>query len=428
MRGAFPRRKADYLIITHDNFFSSITPLADAKRAKGLTVRTVKTSDIKTGGPTAAEIADYIKRVYKNSYPRLSYVLLVGDADFVPTNYVHNHPDASIEQSKQVGTDFYYSTMDGAADYLPDLAVGRLPGRTADDISNMVIKILEYDKSAQVAECWFKNVLICGQFQDNDCNGIEDRWFLQTSEEIRQYLKKIGFRCATVYTAPACSPANKLYHDGVTPFLSTLLFGGTTQAVVDGIDYGVFLVTHRDHGDSKNGPYGSSDGWGSPSFAAGDVSKLSNKNEYPVVFSINCRSGWFDGETDKDGGATKTDCLGEALLKKRDAGAAGFIGSTRISYSGHNDAFAKGLIDALWSGMDPAYTATGTIHLGNVLNYGKIYMAEKYGYPNLTSPNTSLVEFEEFNVLGDPEMQMKPTRFLVHPGTIAPRVLPYVIE
>ncbi len=402
----------DYLVITHDDFYDSIQPLCESKRAKGLTVRVVKTSAIRATGPTAEDIQAYIKRTYSRSFPRLSYVLLVGDVEYIPTFYKTAHPD-SIENGAETGTDFYYSTVDGD-DYLPDIAIGRLPGDTAADITAMVDKILKYGQNRRIRACYFNNVLHCGYFQDSNRDGIEDRWFLQTSEEVHQYFKSIGLKCTTVYVASQGSPASKFYRDGVTAVPPEVLFDGSTQAVINGIDHGVFLVIHRDHGDSTNGPFGGSDGWGDPEFVAGDIAQLNNSNEYPLVFSINCRSGWFDGETDRDGGATKVDCLGETLLKRKNAGASGFIGSTRISYSGYNDRLTKGLIDAAWPDFDPGYTEGGADHLGDMLNYAKIYMAEEYGYPDENT--TTLTEFEEFHVLGDPHTAIRPTLLLLSPS------------
>jgi hypothetical protein len=393
--------KLDYLIITHDDFFDAIQPLADSKRDKGLTVEVVKLSQISSSGPSADEIAAFIKKRYLRSFPRLSWV-----------HYRHNHPSV-YENSKKVGTDLYYATMDGEGDFLPDIAIGRLPGDSPEQIKAMVEKIVQYQRWYQARTLcphpgWFNCVLLCGYFQDGNNDGVADRWFLQTSEEIHEYLRSVGYKCQTVYTATAGSPANKKYNDGVTPVPSTVLFDGSTQAVINGIDHGVFLATHRDHGDSRNGPYGSIDGWADPHFVAGDVGSLQNTGEYPVFFSINCRSGWFDGETDQDGGSTKTDCLGEALLKATRSGASGFVGSTRISYSGYNDALAKGMIDALWADFDQTYTDLGSNHLGDVLNFAKVYMAEQYGYPDESSSLTTLIEFEEFNLLGDPEMPVRP--------------------
>jgi len=423
----WPFLKIDYLIITHDNFYSSIMPLANSKTARGLKVKVVKTSEIKSGGPSAADITNYIKNIYKRTFPRLSYVLLVGDVEYVPTHYGCSHPSSS-EQSKAIGTDLYYATMDADVtkkDYIPDLALGRLPGATEKEITIMVNKILEYEKSRIARECWFNNVLFAAYFEDVDKNGITERWFLQTAEEIRQYLKSINYRCATIYTQTPGSPATKFYKDGITPVPSTVLFDGSSQAVINGIDHGVFLVIHRDHGDSRNGPYGGSDGWGNPGFVSSDVAKLDNKREYPIFYSINCRSGWFDGETDKDAGTTKVECLGETLLKQDNAGASGFIGSTRISYSGYNDEFSKGLIDSIWPGFNRGYTISGSNHLGYILNYAKIYMAEYYGYPEATTNKYSLVEFEEFNLLGDPEMMIKKDFFLLKKY---PLVIPYTVK
>lgn len=116
------------------------------------------------------------------------------------------------------------------------------------------------------------------------------------------------------------------------------------------------------------------------------------------MLSVNCRSGWFDGETDKDGGATKVDCLGEALLKCTTGGALGFFGSTRISYSGYNDELAKGFIDAMFPDFNPALgNAKPEVRLGKILNLGKNYMKASYPSGTITK-----IEYEQFCLLGDP--------------------------
>ena len=46
-------------------------------------------------------------------------------------------------------------------------------------------------------------------------------------------------------------------------------------------------MNHRDHGFE--------DGWGDPYFDTGHVSGLTNGELLPVVFSLNCLTGRFDG-------------------------------------------------------------------------------------------------------------------------------------
>ena len=395
-------RGADYLIITHDSFYDNIIPLAEWREAKRLKTRIVKTSEI-GNDVSADDIANYIQFAYENWKPAPSYVLLVGDVDYVPTCYRTPHPDPVYERNLEVGTDLYYCTVAGD-DYFPDIFIGRLPCDTGDEADIMIDKILAYERDPNTSSHWFNEVLLAGYEQPG-------RYFIATQEAVKGFLEGEGYTCNLVYTGGSHT--------------------GTTQDVIDCTNSGCLIVSHRDHGDSTNGPYGGSDGWGHPSFVTNDVLSLSNGTKLPVVFSINCRTGWFDGETDRDTEAREVDCLGEALIKAPDKGAVGFIGSTRISYSGYNDELAKGLIDAIWPDFEPSYpeqATSSTYNLGPILNFAKLFMYDKYvltggtGYPFNPIPELTKVEFEEFHLLGDPAMEIwtdEPQTFIVaHRPTI----------
>ncbi len=181
-----------------------------------------------------------------------------------------------------------------------------------------------------------------------------------------------------------------------------------TQAVIDAINDGVSIVQHRDHGFVG--------GWGDPYFSTSHVARLINGFKLPVVFSINCASGAFDSNTG--------DCFCEAMLKKSNGGAVGIVGATKNSYSGYNDELAKGMYDAIWQNFYTEYPDTGSVnevdsptyHLGAILNYGKFAMYDRYvaayytpagrpqPYPWGVSDSTTLLEFEIFHLLGDPEL------------------------
>ncbi len=376
---------ADYLIITPDAFYNAVLPLKTHRETvDGFSVKTVKLSAVPPGNASA--IKNYIQNAYDTWTPPPTYVLLVGDADYLPTNYVTDHP-SNTEQYKKIGTDLYYSTVSGG-DYLPDIFLGRLPGNSPEEITLMVDRIKNYETNPPVTTKMFCRVLLAAYEQSG-------RYFIATSDDIANHLTSQEYSCTKVYTGGS--------------------YTGTTAQVVNAINDGVFLAIHRDHGDSRNGPYGSTDGWGHPQFYTANAASLSNGNKVPVMFSINCRSGWFDGETDKDGGTTITDCLGEALLKHTGGGVVGFFGSTRISYSGYNDQLTKGFIDAIYPSFDPAVgSSTSVTRLGQILNYGKSYMYDTYvltggaGYPRW-SPTTiqTKTEYEEFHLLGDPAMKIR---------------------
>ncbi|MFX1259275.1 MAG: hypothetical protein ACFFAN_15580, partial [Promethearchaeota archaeon] len=90
--------------------------------------------------------------------------------------------------------------------------------------------------------------------------------------------------------------------------------------------------------------------------------------------------------------------------------------STRVSYSGYNDELNKGLITSIWPEFTSGYTnyVGSSTKLGSILNFGKIYMYDKYfltggaGYPWSPTETITLLQFEEYNLLGDPELTILP--------------------
>ncbi len=71
-----------YLIITADDFYDAVLPLAEWKQEKGIQVTVTRLSEIAPGD--SAAIHDYIKDAYNNWTVPPEYVLLVGDTGILP--------------------------------------------------------------------------------------------------------------------------------------------------------------------------------------------------------------------------------------------------------------------------------------------------------------------------------------------------------
>jgi hypothetical protein len=80
-----------------------------------------------------------------------------------------------------------------------------------------------------------------------------------------------------------------------------------------------------------------------------------------------------------------------------EGGAVGVIGDTRNSPTWANSALARGFFDATWPGVVPEGGANSIRGLGDILNYGKLYMAGQVGVAQTAgsvdqnSANTNLV-------------------------------------
>lgn len=427
---------AEYLIITHDDFEDEIEPLADWKDKKGILTKVVNTTEIDPAGPDAGDITDYIRNAYNTWDPAPSYILLVGDSDHIPPHYEHPHPSDS-HGGFNIPTDLYYVTVDGD-DYFPDIYLGRLSVDTPAQTTTIVDKILMYERDPPDDPDFYNQITAVALFEDEDDwvgapwnmwlhqrDGFEDKRFVLTSEEIRDHLHdNESYTVDRVYWArnPAGqNPTNynngpHWFFDNGAPLPEDLEFAnfswnGNAADITTNITEGRFLIYHRDHGLSRNfwhhddSWWGWSDGWGDPPYDTGNIAGLANGDLLPVVFSVECQCGWFDGEVDQNDDPALTrnfESFCEEFVRHAGGGAIAAIGSTRNSRSGYNDELAKGFIDAIWPDFDDDFASGGMYSLGQVLTYGKIYTAGAYGY----NDDDVNLTFQLFHLFGDPEMEI----------------------
>ncbi|MFX1283230.1 MAG: C25 family cysteine peptidase [Promethearchaeota archaeon] len=413
------RTGCDYLIIAYDTFTEEIQLLANWKQEKGYLTRIVKTSEIKppSVNPTVTDIANYIKNAYETWTPAPSFVLLVGDSDFIPTHYKTPHLSLGHGGYK-TPTDLYYFTVDGE-DYFPDIYYGRLAVNSEDELKTVASKIVRYETDPPTDPNFYRNVLATAQFQDDDLDDYEDRRFTLTSEEVRDYLQN-DYTVTRVYTAAAAAdPRNySVDYDAGLPIPADLLrtngfaWNGDDNDITNALQNGCFFVYHRDHAGSRNfwnhefsSWWCNTDHWGDPFFGNAQITALTNGELLPVVLSIECQSCWFDSEVDQfhDGNLTRNfESICELFVNQPNGGAVAAIGATRNSNSGYNDQLVRGMVDAIWPDFDPAFNVGEIYHLGHMLNYGKFYMTNVYGYDKPKTKQT----FEMFHLIGDPEMEM----------------------
>lgn len=419
----------DYLIITHDDFYkpqdanNPIVRLAAWKQRKGYRTKVVKVGSI-SGGNTAASIRAYIQNAYDHWNPVPTYVLLVGDADLVrPTEGLH-HPDENniTHPQPQVESDLFYGMVDGT-DYFPDIYIGRLSADSVAEVTNIVDKILAYEQTPPATPAnaaFYTDVSLVSLFTDSDggwslIDGWESRPWIANVETIRNYLQGQGYTAERIYATDSGFPANPLaqspqqFNDG-TNLPNDLLspqygWNGSTADITAALNAGRFLIAYRAHGNPES--------WDQPSFGNNQVAALNQNDLTPVVFSITCQTGWFDNETDDQahGGRSVSDeCYAEILLRQQRAGAVAVMAMTRNSFTGYNDLIVFGFFKAIWPDFAPnppwsspppipAFTPVRLLRMGQILNFGKMFMAKAY-----SADTKRQLEFEMGHLHGDPEM------------------------
>lgn len=406
----------DYLIITFDDFYKAALKLSAWKTRKGLSVEVVNTSQISSPGLTARGVANYIQNAYDNWKPAPTYVVLLGDSEFIPPHYELVHPSTK-HGGFHIGTDLFHFTVDGQ-DWFPDIFYGRISVDTLNDANIFVDKIIEYEKNPPNNSDFYRSISGIAYFEDRNLyNGREDVPFFSRVDQLRFFLTREGYDVDRLYWAdnPGSIPSPSWYYNG-TVLPASLNHPGypwnfTARDINNAINDGRFLVYHRDHGDSRNiwhhvgGGFGGGDGWAHPEYIIANLTGLANRELQPVVLSINCNTGWFDGETDQndDPALSQTfECFCEEITRRQNSGAVAAIGSTRISYTWANDYLIRGFIDAVWPDYNLTTASGGLYKLGQILMYGKAYVANQYGY-NSSLTNTT---YNMYHLFGDPETGM----------------------
>jgi len=383
----------DYIIITHSEYQAAADTLANWKRQKGYSVEVVSQSSW-----TSAQVKDAIHSRYASWSPHPDYFVIIGDHDgsyAVPGEFLVDSAFVS---------DLYYACMDGANDYFPDMAHGRISVTSATQAMDVVLKMVNYERFPVTISSFYSNGVNCAYFQDNENDGYASRRFTHTSEDIRDYVMSKGFSVERIYKALSDrNPAyynNGYYSDGQPiPYEITrdagFAWDGGAADITASIDAGKFYVFHRDHG------YTDGSGWAHPFFRQAYINTLTNGDLLPVVFSINCHTGKF----------LFSQCFAEKFIRYTEGGAVGVIAAANTSFSGPNDGFSCGAFDAIWSdpGLIPDF-GSGGIHnpnptphgdiftMGDVMNQALLRMTETWG--------THIRTFELYHYFGDPAMEI----------------------
>ena len=289
----------DYLIITHGNFHNAtdannpVVRLEDWKRRKGYRTMVVNVASI-PGGSTANNIRNYIQNAYDTWSPVPTYVLLVGDAEMIPTNYQTAHPS---HDDTLTGTDIYYTTVDGS-DYFPDTFIGRLPVDSLPETRNVVNKILDYERNAPANAAYYTDTSLVCLFEDDTdrvgdtCpeDGREDCTFriIEFAEEIWDYLDT-DYSPERVYDQSGnFAGGPQQYENGANlPANLTTAGGfpwnGGTADITNAINNGNFIITYNGHGNRSR--------WSQPRLGIANENGLANGPLTPIAFVFACQTG-----------------------------------------------------------------------------------------------------------------------------------------
>ena len=239
----------------------------------------------------------------------LRFALLVGDvsedplaAYHLPTHFEEARINSAWGSEQQIATDNWFADLDD--DDLPDLAIGRLPARTAEDVKVMVDKVVRYECEVPTG-MWRRRIhLVAG------VGGFG---------MITDAILEAATRTLVGRGIPNAYRTKLTYASWRSPYFpDPRLFRNET---IGGMNEGCLCWVYMGHGfrdglDWIRLPIGIA-----PIMRRSDVGQIRCRSGAPIAVFLSCYGAAFDGSEE---------CLAERMLR-RPAGPIAAIGGSRVT-------------------------------------------------------------------------------------------------
>ena len=279
----------ELVILSHASFLSALAPLVARRAQEGWAVQLVDVQDVYDeqgfGDKTPAAIRAFVQTARATWRVPPRFVLLVGDATYDPRNFLGLGdfdfvPTELIDTAAmETASDDWF--VDADLDGVPEVAIGRMPVRTAAEATPVVQKTLAYAGRADLPKG--------GLFvTDEDTTDLD---FSSAS--------------ATAETKVSDIMPVDSFHRGA--------MGDTPDVLLAKLGAGPFLVNYLGHG--------SVDIWDGL-FSSDQASALTN-TDASIYVVMNCLNGFFQD--------VSTTSLAEALLEAPHGGAVAVWASSTLA-------------------------------------------------------------------------------------------------
>ncbi|TFG28720.1 hypothetical protein EU528_10830 [Candidatus Thorarchaeota archaeon] len=320
----------DLLIITHINFTTECERLSAWKNSTGMSSVVVSWQEF-IYPYSGADLPERIKKGiadWQHRY-RIKYVLLMGDSDVLPVKYItmdwncHTPEPDKFSASDVVfsASDLYYADLYNASedfadwdfdkngyygellgawkftgvepinydrlDMFPDVAVGRVPASTEEEVSNYIDKVISYETNADIQlSSWLRESLMVA-------NGVNDLDQYVLSGNVGADLVSFGYTNTRFYDVDMLNLPRPFSHRP------------NNIMITNELNYGKGYVNFAGHGNPGHLPSFGPDGndysvWFSYSLGSQFNTSILGKNSFcfgdlglPMV-------GDYDGDNDTD--------------------------------------------------------------------------------------------------------------------------------
>lgn len=383
----------DTVVVCPREFLPALSPWLAYREKQGHQI------EILSNTRNPADIKSELKRLGAGG--QLEYLLLVGDSDpalqqnpvirqvSVPTHHAQAKVNVKWGSEPEIGTDNWYADLDD--DLVPELAIGRLPVDSREELAVVVKKILDYEQNSDFG-AWRRRV--------NFVAGVG------------------GF--GAVADSVLESATRKFLTDGIPPaFQTSMTYGSWRSAycpdprqfhemALQRFNEGCLFWVYIGHGQRTYLDRVHVPGNAYHILDVDDVPKLDHGGRAPIAVFLSCYAGAFDGPHD---------CLAEQMVLAPRGPVAALCGS-RVTMPYAMSVMASELLREVFAGPTPT--------LGQVLRHAKQKLAQPPAaetagsetrqlldsLAKLISPAPEMLDEERrehlllFNLLGDPLLRL----------------------
>ncbi|MDZ7331940.1 MAG: type IX secretion system sortase PorU [candidate division KSB1 bacterium] len=376
---------ADFIIITHDDFYDAVLPLKYHRETfDSLKTFVVRITDVyhefSWGLFDPIAIRDFIKYAYDNWTPSPRYVLLCGDGDYdykniksnLDRNWIPTYQTAELDENSNRTMDEFFVLVSGDDNH-PDLAIGRFPVQSVEETQNVVEKILRYE----TLPYWQPDQEIPVEDWRNIVTMVADDEY-HNSQSQNEVMHTRDAETIMEVTIPKSLNKEKIYlieYPAIRePAFSGFRKPAATAALLDRLNKGTLIVNYVGHGAPTI--------WADERVLLDnrDVDLIQNDDKLPLWVAATCDFGRFDDPMERG--------TAEKLFVTKRRGGIAFMTSARLAYASDNTELNKRFYQQLFSNP---YGPTE--RLGVALIRAKIN-------------NFSTINDQKYHLYGDPTMRL----------------------
>lgn len=371
--------KADMLVIYPKGFERAAQRIATHRsQYDGLNVVIASIEEIyneySSGRKDATALRNFAKTIFERDN-KFRYMLLLGDGTYDSRHITNNTKDFSFlpvfetdESIHPIGafpSDDYFALLNdqegGRLVGALDIAVGRIPVKTAQEADTVISKVINYDISKETFGDWRSDV-----------------GFLADDEDYNIHLQQTDRIATKVERSNPELNVTKIYMDAF-PQVSTpggQRFPDVTQALSNNIFQGLLTLAYLGHG----GPQGLAQ---ERVLQINDIRAWNNRKTPTVLITATCSLTGYDNP------ALVT--AGEEAILNPNGGAVALFSTVRSVYSSENERLTSSVFDFIYRKVD-----------GRGQRFGDIFVRAK----NNQGQDTLSENTRKFALIGDPAQRI----------------------